>query len=376
MSLENAAATVPGESRPSLRRKMFFWLLLGMMSTAFAEVLAASDPFPFFHAAGWLIVTPLYFLHVLVLATLLVRHRVLTWPGLLFAGALFGLYEAYITKVLWNPDWGSGLAVAGEVAWLHVVLIALWWHPLFSLILPLLVAETVLTGSRSVFAALPSPWQARVRKRPRRYVALLALIFGITITANAPSVEQAFGAALTNSLVFLFLFGVWSLRGGGTHYTLEDLLPGPRAFKVLAVLLVLYYVVTGPGVHARAIPRAPRAHHDRGTLCPVHLPVDAESPKRTRAGTPSAAGDHVAADHLFRHHLLPGVLHRQGSPRISVTTRPALPLGPCVHARNWLVREGCFPDAAWRHAVIRSPGTGRTPLFTLKTRVDATEISR
>jgi len=49
----------------SRRRKWFFWIILGALSTFFAEVTAGSTPLPFFSPAGLLLVFPLYFLHTL-----------------------------------------------------------------------------------------------------------------------------------------------------------------------------------------------------------------------------------------------------------------------------------------------------------------------
>ncbi|NIA12564.1 MAG: hypothetical protein GWP08_00695 [Nitrospiraceae bacterium] len=134
-----------------------------MLSTAFAEVTCGSDRFPFFLPWGILMVTPLYTLHLVCLASILARTRRLTWPGLCFAGALFGMYEAYITKVLWAPDWGLELAVPfAGVMWLHVVLLVFWWHPLMAFVVPLWVGGDLphLVAARS----------ERTARRPARLV--------------------------------------------------------------------------------------------------------------------------------------------------------------------------------------------------------------
>ncbi|MFO7944382.1 MAG: hypothetical protein R6U51_08825 [Anaerolineales bacterium] len=69
--------------------------------------------FPYFHAWGLLVVVPLYGLHILVLAHLVYRSPQPHFPSLIFAGMLFGLYEAYLTKVLWDPPWGEALIIGG-----------------------------------------------------------------------------------------------------------------------------------------------------------------------------------------------------------------------------------------------------------------------
>ena len=89
------------------KAKYLFWLIMGALSTVLAEVVAGSSPFPFFDAWGILVVFPLYTLHILVLSYIVFRKCVPTLKNLFLAGALFGLYEAYITKVLWT-GWQPG----------------------------------------------------------------------------------------------------------------------------------------------------------------------------------------------------------------------------------------------------------------------------
>ena len=52
-------------SQPPKWLKLLFWLILGALSTFFAEVVAGSDPFPYFHPWGILLVCPLYTLRIL-----------------------------------------------------------------------------------------------------------------------------------------------------------------------------------------------------------------------------------------------------------------------------------------------------------------------
>ncbi|MGD0707788.1 MAG: hypothetical protein ABSA51_04985 [Anaerolineaceae bacterium] len=94
--------------RPPFFTRLLFWLILGLFSTFFAEVVSASSPFVFFTAFGLIGTYPIYLLHTLVLGTLVIRRgKVVSLQALYFAGGIFGLYEAYITKVLWSPPWNS-----------------------------------------------------------------------------------------------------------------------------------------------------------------------------------------------------------------------------------------------------------------------------
>ena len=50
---------------------------------------------------------------------------------LYFVSLLFGMYEAYITKVLWSPPWNPGsLRIAG-IALAETTLLVFFWHAVF-----------------------------------------------------------------------------------------------------------------------------------------------------------------------------------------------------------------------------------------------------
>jgi len=89
------------------RQRALFWVLWGAISVILTEVVSFSSPFPFFTLWGVLVVFPLYTLHVLVLSWLIFRPKRLNLNILLLAGALLGMCEAYVTKVLWKPTWGD-----------------------------------------------------------------------------------------------------------------------------------------------------------------------------------------------------------------------------------------------------------------------------
>src|SRR5512138_349608 len=133
---------------PSRRVRMLFWLILGALSTFFAEVVCGSAPFALVDGGGLLLVLPLYGLHTLVLGTLVLgRPGRVSFGALFLAGVLFGLYEGYITKVLWNPPWDAEAFRLGGVAVLSTLMLALFWHPFMAFIVPLFAGECLLTGS-------------------------------------------------------------------------------------------------------------------------------------------------------------------------------------------------------------------------------------
>ena len=93
---------------PPRRVRWLFWVILTAFSVFFAEITIGSMMFPFMDPFGLLVTCPLYGLHILVLATIVLKRGRASFASLYFAGNLFGLYEAYITKALVEPAVGNG----------------------------------------------------------------------------------------------------------------------------------------------------------------------------------------------------------------------------------------------------------------------------
>ena len=97
-----------------MSNKMRFLLLflLSITSVFFAEVLSGSTKYPLYDIWGILVVIPLYGLHTILLLYIIykfVGNQKILFSTMYFGGVLFGLYEAYLTKVLFvglNDDFG------------------------------------------------------------------------------------------------------------------------------------------------------------------------------------------------------------------------------------------------------------------------------
>jgi hypothetical protein len=222
----------------SRRRKWFFWIIMGVLSTFFAEVTAGSTPLPFFSLPGLLLVFPLYFLHTLFFFCVVWSFGRPTLAALYTAGMLFGMYEAYLTKVVWtsySPD-GPMLTVAG-IALFETLLLVMFWHSVLAFMLPVFIAETCLTRSREIVGLLPG-W---VRRRGRMLLVLLLLWGGLFTSVNSPSVVRSVLSTFGSGAVVLVLMVVWK-RTGGARYGMRDLLPGSKGRVAVAVAMGLMYV--------------------------------------------------------------------------------------------------------------------------------------
>jgi hypothetical protein len=260
---DTGQVNVPGEQAgeglltaagPSNGRKLAFWLILGMFSVVCVEVPAGSTMFPFFTPWGLLVVWPLYLLHTVFLAALVFRlGKPVFWP-LYSAGMLYGMYEAYITKVIWTsfrPE-GPILTVAG-IAFFETIILVLFLHPLLAFVVPLFLAEITLTNSSEVFLGLPRWPRKSIGAHPRIWMGLLMVMFGLMQFVNSPSALKSLLSGAGNGLV-IGLAVLWWRRTGGSDYALKDLLPGPRGLKIFGLLLLAWYLFWGFAIKPKSLP--------------------------------------------------------------------------------------------------------------------------
>lgn len=225
----------------ALRTKLIFWLLLGFLSVAIAEVSVASAPLAFVNPVETVFLTLFYGGHLLLFAWLAFRRG---WPSLTtlwLGGVLFGLYEFYITKVLWAPPWGDTISMA-NVDVLALIVLAFFWHPFMAFIFPLAVAETVGTRSRWTVEHLPA-WLLGMSSRSKRLLLIIAALTHGLVTGNP-------GMALVSTasaIAAVALVSWWWRRGGRSgNWSLRELLPTDRQGKGVALLVALFYVAFIP----------------------------------------------------------------------------------------------------------------------------------
>lgn len=243
-------ATEP-QMTPSFVTKLLFWIIMGALSVFFAEVVVASDPYPFFHAWGIVVVVPLYLLHILVLGRIAFKTPRLTFGLLFFLGIIFGLYEAYITKVLWDPPWGPFYYLGG-IAPVQTIVLTLWWHPWMAFIVPLLAGETFLTGSREVRGTF-FPWLQRQMAKPfhKNWLVILFLVAaGLLQSSNASSIQMSVLSFFSTGIVIAGLIMVWRSLTWGKTYSMRSLMPEGQQFWVMVVLLAGMYGFLGTTLRA------------------------------------------------------------------------------------------------------------------------------
>jgi hypothetical protein len=282
----------PPTAGPSSKRKLAFWLLAGMLSVVCVEVPAGSSMFPFFTLWGLLVVWPLYLLHSVFLAGLVFRlGRPTFWP-LYAAGMLYGMYEAYITKVIWVSFRPEGpMYAAGGIALFETIILVLFLHPLLAFVIPLLFTEMLLTHSSEVFLGLPRRARQSIRTHPMVWAGLLMAMFGLMQFVNSSSVLSSLISGAGNGAV-VGLAVLWWRRSGGTAYSMRELLPGPKGLKIFGGVLLAWYAFCGLKIKRDSIPAILHGQLTVWILYAVLLWIFYRCLLRSRLGTP-ALGESV-----------------------------------------------------------------------------------
>lgn len=198
--------------------------------------------FPFFNAWGILVVVPLYGLHIILLGSLVYRVEKPRFSSLIYAGMLFGLYEAYLTKVLWAPPWGDPVIIAG-IAPVETIVLVLWWHAWFSFIIPLLVAEKLLTDSTSLGHSLPG--KIGVFFNSWGGLAAVMAFGGLFQSINSPDVGASLLSGISTTSVLVGLVLLWKRITKDRSYSMAELLPNRKQFKWLFIPVGIMYLAMG-----------------------------------------------------------------------------------------------------------------------------------
>ncbi len=245
----------PMDQQPSRSTKLFSWLILGSLSVFFAEVVSGSDMFPYFNSWGIVAIMPLYTLHILVLAYVVFNIGKPCFYTLFLAGTIFGMYEAYITKVLWSPSWGDPLFLLGGVAAVESVVLVLFWHPLWAFIIPLFAGENLLSSSNEIVNGLPARLKRLLGgKKAYLLLPLFAFVAGMLQSGNSPSPGHSLLSGFSTLGFIILLVIVWRIKTKGNEYSLRQLLPSQKEFHVLFTLLIALYLVMGIFLRPEALP--------------------------------------------------------------------------------------------------------------------------
>jgi len=209
-------------------------LLVGVLSLLFAEVLSGSAPTWFLNPISIILLLLVYPGQLLFFFWISEKFQRTSLTGFYFLGVLFGLYESWITKVLWDgyqaadgPSMGTfmGLGIA------EFPMLVFFWHPLMSFMAPLLVYQSL--GGKAISTHL------HIYEKTGKKSILLAL-FGTATTlflaANAHFDLFTVNLALFGTLGILTLLFLKCKK-----FDFLDLALSNKGFAAISLLIVLLY---------------------------------------------------------------------------------------------------------------------------------------
>ncbi len=231
-------ALAPG--KPGLRI-LFARLLIGLIVFICAEVFSGASLRLGLWNPWTIVVTYwLYFAHFFFFTTLAIRTGRTSLTSLYLWGVLFGLYESWITKVIWSGYGGDGKLAMGRLGpyGFSEISMVFLYHPLVSFILPLAVACLLCPPLRPMFPELA--WFTGKSRGARIVQVYLVLAFACIMGMNSGGpLNLAFNLALAILLLLVLL------RLARPALVELDGRPivvfGRRGFLVLCLYLALLY---------------------------------------------------------------------------------------------------------------------------------------
>jgi len=265
LCLVAAMASEALEAKVPLSVKLPAIALASILSMFFAEVFSGASPLWFLSAWGILVTLPLYGGHLLLLINLAMRCGRTSVSSLYLWGILFGLYEAWITKVLWagyigaTPGLGTFLGIGVQ----EFAVLALFWHPVFSFIIPILVYQLLVVAvAGSAEGIFPSHAPFLQRRRRNFILAGVALLIGASFLNIGAQLNAASGVVTIVGSAVLISSALWlASRGGGGmesgHFGVHALRLGRRGFALLLAYMASLYASTFLFLLPERIPQLP-----------------------------------------------------------------------------------------------------------------------
>jgi len=248
----DAAEGIPSGNLGS--KALFARVLIGLIVLICAEVFSgASLQAGLWHPWTILVTYWLYFTHFFFLTTLAIRTGRTSLSSLYLWGVLFGLYESWITKVIWHGYGGDGKFAMGHIgpygfSELSMVFI---FHPVMAFILPLAVTCLLCPPLRRLFPELA--WFTGKSRGARVVQAYLVLALAPVMGMNSGG---PINLAANLAVAILLLWAL--LRLARPALAASDGRPimvfGRRGFVGLCVYLALLYGVGYVALRPRGLP--------------------------------------------------------------------------------------------------------------------------
>jgi len=231
-------------------------LLIGSLSMLFAEVFSGASLLWFIDPWSILITFPLYLSHVLFFLNLAMRFHRTSFESLYLWGILFGLYETWITKVIWS-GFGDGL-ILGQIFGIAIgefIILCLFWHPIMSFITPILVFEIFsISQGNNHQKLLPSHEKLITKNKNNQVLAWLIVLYGASfLSLNSHyNIIVALVTALGSLMIVILLY--YACKKYCDGFTIYELKLGFKGFITLIVYLIFLYAMLFFLIYPEKIP--------------------------------------------------------------------------------------------------------------------------
>ena len=245
----------------SSREQWIYFLLIGCLSMLYAELFSGASQLWFFNVWSLLVTFPLYMVHVLFFFNLALRMKKTSPVHLYLFGVLFGMYESWITQVLWigysaeGPMVGTFLGIGiGEF-----LALVFFWHPILSFMLPILVFQLLILSVESetplIRRILPShiPFLMKTKSN-QRYIYVIYVIGSAFMAVNYQGDLLLALAALGGTYTLIYLL----YRKARTyhHFSVYSLRVQGKGIKIMVIYMIALYSIMffGYGYYGGRIP--------------------------------------------------------------------------------------------------------------------------
>jgi hypothetical protein len=222
----------------------------------FAEVLSGSSVLWFTQPWAWAVTLPLYMFHALLLLDLALIFRRTLLTSLYLWGVLFGLYESWITKVVWAGYMGQSPAAGTFLGFaiFESPLIVLFWHPVMSFIMPILAFQ-VLSGEKRL---LPGHIRMLAKNKATWAIFLLTVLIGASsLSMNAKWNVMAAIVTIIGSILYILLFYFIASKKYAAQFSIRSLKLGKTGLAIAALYLFALYVWAFFSLLPERIPKLP-----------------------------------------------------------------------------------------------------------------------
>ena len=229
-------------------------LFLGLIVLICAEVFSgASIGMGLWHPWTWIVTYGLYFAHFFFFTSLAVYTKRTSLPSLYLWGVLYGLYEGWITKVIWHGYSGDGQLVMGNIGPFGAseITMVFFFHPLISFILPLAVACVLYPSLRRTFPDLA--WLTGRSTSARLTQGYLLITFIPIMIMNSGGILHL-AANYLFLLILLYLASRWASSTTSPEDGQAIVVFKRRGFLGLCLYLAVLYGVTYPLLRPDGIP--------------------------------------------------------------------------------------------------------------------------